>query len=396
MDERLGVRFWLLAAARTVSVSGNGLGRVALAFGVLSLAGADGSTLSLVLAAQALPTVVLVLFGGVVADRMSRSTFVVACEIGAALSWTALALAVFHGDPPVLLMVALGALAGVFSSAMIPALTGITPQLVSAANLHRANALLRVGQNSALLLGFALAGVLVALVGPAWALVLDALTFAVSGTLVALIRLPSPARAAASVLHDLRTGAREFFSRQWLWVVVAQFSLVVAAISATYGVLGPLVADQHYGGAPGWALIAGAEAAGTVLGALVALRVRPRRPILVAVLATFPMALPAALLAVPAAVLLVALSAAVAGVATDVFGVLWTTTMQREIPPEAISRVSAYDVLGSVALAPLGLLVAGPLADAYGPGVTLTGCAALVVVATAAALLSPQVRSLRA
>lgn len=111
MDERLGVRFWLVVTARTVSVSGNGLGRVALAFGVLSLAGADGSTLSVVLAAQALPTVVLVLFGGVIADLMSRSTLVVACETGAALSWTALALAVFHRDPPVLLMVALAALA---------------------------------------------------------------------------------------------------------------------------------------------------------------------------------------------------------------------------------------------------------------------------------------------
>ena len=138
-----------------------------------------------------------------------------------------------------------------------------------------------------------------------------------------------------------------------------------------------------------------AQALGTVAGAGLAARIRVRRPVLVAVVATFPLAAPLALLAVRAPVPLIALAMCGAGVASDIFGVLWATTVQREVPEEALSRVSSYDWFGSLAFAPLGLLVAGPVASRIGVGHALAGCAALVVLASAAALLSPQVRGLR-
>jgi hypothetical protein len=177
--------------------------------------------------------------------------------------------------------------------------------------------------------------------------------------------------------------------------VVAQWSIVVAALNANVGVLGPLTADRYLGGARAWSIIVAAQALGTIAGAGLAARVRVRRPILVAVLATFPTAAPVALLAVRAPVWLIATAMFTAGVSSDVFGVLWSTTIHREIPEESLSRVSSYDYFGSLTFAPLGLLIAGPLATSVGLGHTLAGCAGLVVLATGAALLAPGVRNLR-
>jgi hypothetical protein len=237
--------------------------------------------------------------------------------------------------------------------------------------------------------------VTVALVGAGWALALNAASFVVSAALTA--RLPIAVRPPrkSSGWADLREGWREFASRQWLWAVVAQWSIVVAALNANVGVLGPLTADRYLGGARAWSVIVAAQALGTIAGAGLAARVRVRRPVLVAVLATFPLAVPIALLAVRAPVWLIAAAMFTAGISSDVFGVLWATTIHREIPEESLSRVSSYDGFGSLAFAPLGLLIAGPLAATVGLGHTLAGCAALVVLATVAALLAPGVRGLR-
>ncbi|MFD0891380.1 MFS transporter, partial [Streptosporangium algeriense] len=195
------------------------------------------------------------------------------------------------------------------------------------------------------------------------------------------------AASALSVFVDLRGGWREFISRQWLWVVVAQFSLLVLAMQAAHGVLGPLVAKEQMGGAAAWSAVLAGEAVGMLGGILVTLRLRPSRPILVATLMTLPTALPYLLLGISAPLWTVVLGAVVMGVCFDVFGVLWNTTMQREIPPEALSRVSSYDALGSLMFGPIGLMLAGPAAILVGPRPALLGCAALILLASLAALL---------
>lgn len=387
--------FVLLATARTVSVLGNGFARVALAFAVLALPGAGPGRLSLVLACQALPQLVFILVGGVIADRMSRARLMALADVLGAGAYTGLAALVLSGYAPIPAMCLLAVAAGTASALFGPAMDGLMPLVVPTDRLQQANGLLRVGTNSAMLLGLSLSGVTVALVGPGWALALNAASFAVSAALTA--RLPVPARPPrkSSGWADLREGWREFASRQWLWVVVAQWSIVVAALNANVGVLGPLTADRYLGGARAWSIIVAAQALGTIAGAGLAARVRVRRPILVAVLATFPTAAPVALLAVRAPVWLIATAMFTAGVSSDVFGVLWSTTIHREIPEESLSRVSSYDYFGSLTFAPLGLLIAGPLATSVGLGHTLAGCAGLVVLATGAALLAPGVRNLR-
>ncbi|MFH0173420.1 MFS transporter [Streptomyces cacaoi] len=389
-------QFVLLLCARVISVLGNGFARVALAFAVLGLPGASAGRLSLVLACQALPQLVFILVGGVIADRMSRSKLMVLADALGAAAYAGLAAMVLTGHAPLVAMCLLAVAAGTATALFSPAMSGLVPSVVPAGRLQQANGLLRVGTNSSLLLGLALSGVTVALVGAGWALALNAASFVISAALTARLRVSVRPRGRSSGWADLREGWREFASRQWLWVVVAQYAFVVAALNANVGVLGPLTAEQHFGGARAWSVIVGAQALGTIAGAGLATRVRVNRPLLVAVLCTFPAAVPIALLSAEAPVWLIAAAMFGAGVASDVFGVLWATTIQREVPEEVLSRVSSYDWFGSLAFAPLGLLVAGPVATAVGTGKALAGCAALVVLATAAALLSPQVRTLRA
>ncbi|MET7941880.1 MFS transporter [Streptomyces sp. NPDC005302] len=348
-------RFVLLATARVVSVLGNGFARVALAFAVLALPGASAGRLSLVLACQAVPQLAFVLVGGVIADRMSRSRLMVLADVLGAGAYAGLAAMVLTGHAPLAAMCLLAVAAGTASALFGPAMDGMVPLVVPRDRLQRANGLLRMATNSSLLLGLALSGVTVALVGPGWALALNSTSFVVSALLASRLRVTARPPRRTSRWADLREGRREFTSRQWLWAVVAQYAVVVAALNANVGVLGPLTAEQHFGGARAWSVIVAAQAVGTVAGAMFG-----------------------------------------AGVASDVFGVLWATTIQREIPEQVLSRVSSYDWFGSLALAPLGLLVAGPVAAAVGTDRALAGCAALIVLATAAALLSPQVRTLRA
>ncbi|MEU1087374.1 MFS transporter [Streptomyces sp. NPDC005892] len=385
-------RFALLVAARFVSILGNGFARVALAFAVLALPGSGPGRLSLVLACQALPQLVFVLVGGVVADRTSRSRLMVLADV----AYAGLAAMVLTGHAPLGAMCVLAVLAGTATAMFAPAMDGVVPLVVPADRLQEANGLLRVGSHGALLLGLALSGVTVAFVGAGWALALNAASFVVSAALTGGLRLAGRPRGGSSGWTDLREGWTAFAGRQWLWAVVVQYTFVVAALNATLGVLGPLVAEEEFGGARAWSVLVAAQALGMIAGAGASARLRVGRPVLVAVLATFPLAAPLALLGAHAPLAVIAAAMFCAGVAGDVFAVLWSTTVQREIPEDTLSRVSSYDLFGSLAFAPLGLLVAGPVAAAVGPGPALYGCAVLVVLATAGALLSPQVRGLRA
>lgn len=391
-------RFALLFAARTISVLAASFGPVALAFGVLELPGADATTLTVVLTAQTVPQILFMLFGGVIADRVSRFRLLMGAELLSAAAFASLAAMFVTGHAPVAVVAAVAGLTGVALALYYPALTGVVPDVVPEDRLQTANGVLRLGVNSARLLGMALAGGAVALVGPGWALALNA------GGLLAAVAALLPLRHAAtarradptSMLGDLREGWREFAARRWLWVIVLQFSFVVAAMQAAFGVLGPVVAKEHLGGAPAWSAILAAQGLGTLVGVFFSIRIRPRRPLFVATSMVFAVVLPITLLGLGAPVYAVAAGAFVTGMAFDVFGVLWETTMQREIPREALSRVSAYDGLGSFMFGPLGLIAAAPLAGAVGPRTALLFAAGLIAAATLAALAVPEVRGLRA
>jgi hypothetical protein len=159
-------------------------------------------------------------------------------------------------------------------------------------------------------------------------------------------------------------------------------------------IFGPLVAKEHLGGPAAWGAVLTATSVGLVLSGLLMLRWQPRRILLVATLAVFPFVLPLLALAGPARLPLVIGAGFLAGLAVEIFGVLWDTAMQQEIPLEKLSRLSAYDALGSIVLTPVALAALGPIGAAAGIRATLIGCAVLTVAATAPVLLSHDVRTL--
>ena len=385
----------LLFTARTISVLGTTFTPLALAFGVLNQPGAGPTDLSLALAAQAVPQVLLMLVGGVIADRWSRFQVLVTAETVAGAASAGMALVLLTGAGGLGLLCVLAVLSGAAGALFLPAFGGVVPEVVGPVDRQAVNGLLRFGTNLARIGGLTVAGATVAFVGPGWALVIDSVSFFVSAVLLAGLQLPSTRSSGRNMWHDLRIGWHEFASRQWLWSVVTAAGVVNAAVGVTFGLVGPVVANAHLGGALGWSVLLAAQALGLVTGVVLAIRIRPGRPVLVAVLSMSLMALTPLLLLVGAPLPLLALAAFAGGVALDVFGVLWETTFQREVPAEALSRVNAYEWLGSLVLGPIALFVAGPLVQAYGTELVLFLAVAAIVLATVAATASPAVRALR-
>jgi MFS family permease len=374
--------FRLLFAGRTVSLLGSAIAPVALAFAVLDLTGSK-TDLGLILAARQIPLIVFLLVGGIWADRLPRNRVMVGADLVSALSQATVATLLITGTAEIWHLVALAAVNGSSSAFFFPASQGVIPQTVPPQLLQPANALLRLGINGSLIGGAAVAGFLVAAFGSGTAIAVDAATYLLGAVFVALMRLPASLKMEAQhFLRELGEGWREFRTRTWLWVIVIQFSLVNAVESGGLNVLGPAVAEDELGGARDFGLILTAQALGLVVGGFVGLRFRPRHMLVVATGAILLMPLVLVALGFPAALPIILAVAFLAGIGIETFGILWDTTMQQEIPPAALSRVYSYDLLGSVAIVPIGLAVAGPIADLIGVREALWGAAAIVVVAT--------------
>jgi hypothetical protein len=387
--------FLLLFLGRTVSLFGSALGPIALAFGVLAIGG-SASDLGLVVAAGLLPTVLFLLVGGIWADRLPRHHVMVVSDALSGAAQVVVAVLFLSGAAEVWELAVLSGIRGAASAFFYPASTGIVPQVVSTEHLQQANALLRLSRNGTQIGGTALAGVLVAVAGPGWALAIDAATYFAGSAFLLFLRIPrSETIAERHFVRELREGWDEFRSRTWLWAIVVQFGFMLAGTVGAWAVLGPVIANESLGGAPAWALILASQSAGYLFGGVLTLRWRPARPLLVATLAVFTMAPPLFLLAIPAPTLVIAAASFVAGFGVELFGVFWETVMQEQIPGEALSRVSAYDALGSIIFIPLGAAVAGPVADRIGTGEALVGAGLLVIVTTAAVLFVDDVRNLR-
>jgi predicted MFS family arabinose efflux permease len=429
--------FRRLFLAQTVNLLGSAIAPIALAFAVLGQPGGSATHLGLILAARALGQVTFLLFGGVLADRMPRLRLMTGSNLIAFAAQGSVAGLFLAGPAPLAAVAGLAAVNGAAAALFLPAARGVVPQLAPSGDLQPANALLRLSRNTASIAGAALAGVLLAVTAPGWALACDAASFVISAALLARIGRPSqrraglatgsgagprprprpattsataapsgtstaedpagtPAPAATpSILADLRAGWREFRSRAWVWLPVAQFTMVNGCFAAIW-VLGPVIARRDLGGAPAWAAVLTANAIGLVGGSLLALRLRPRHPLRLACAATFGFLPPFFLLAVSAPVPLIAASMLINGVCVDIFEVLWDTALQRHVPPGLLSRITSYDLLGSFALGPLGLALAGPAAAAAGLAATLTGAGLLLAAASVVPLLSRAVRDLPA
>lgn len=387
--------FRLLFAGRTISMLGSAMAPIALAFAILNTLRGSTTEIGIVLASREIPIIVLLLFGGVLADRLPRHLVMVGSNLVSAASQGAAAALLLSGHAQVWELAVLAAVNGASSAFFFPASTGVVPQTVPLALLQQANATLRLGLNGTNITGAALGGVIVAAASPGIAIALDAGSYVVAALALAAMSVRAAERIEkTSVIRDLRDGWSEFWSREWLWSIVVQFAFVNAAEGSVIGVLGPQVAKHHLHGAPGYSAIVAAITVGFVTTGFVMLRWRPRRILRTATFGVYGIALVELAFARPESLPVVVACGFLAGVALEVFGVLWDTAMQQEIPSHLLSRLSSYDALGSWVLQPVGYASIGAIGAAVGTRAAFVGAAVLTVVATSLVLLSRDVRTL--
>jgi MFS family permease len=390
--------FRLFYVGYSASLLGSAMSSVAIAFAVLR----DGGTatgLGLVFAANIVPMVAFMLFGGALADRLGRRLVMLAADLVRGAAQAVLAAALATGRPSLWLFVAAALAIGTGNAFFSPALSGFPVQLVPPARLGDANALLGSAQPAAQVAGPALAGILIAVTSPALVLAVDAGSYALGALALARLRLQGtderqaqPAHRARSLPRELAEGWSEFTAHPWLWPRTVQFALFNLVTWGPYLVLGPVLAGQYLGGARSWGTILACYGGGAIVGGLLALGRRPARPLLVSTLTTFGFSLPPLALALHLPLPAVAGAALAAGLGTAFGDAFDSTVNQRLIPAEALSRVGAYNMVGAFAFGPVAFAAAGPVAAALGARAVLAFGAAWSVATTLAVLTVPAIR----
>jgi len=387
--------FLLFFIGQSASQVGSGMAPVAITFAVLQHGTA--SDVGYVAAAGLTPVVIFLLVGGVLADRMSRRVVMLGSDALRALAETGLGIWILTQRPPLWGFLVLAALVGAGQAFFSPAMTGIVPQVVSEGNLQQANALTGLSGSVGGIIGPAIAGVIIAVANPGWAVLIDGLSYVASVVSLYLIKIDWRASEShESFLLQLRQGWTEFWARTWLWVIVVEFSIVNILIFAPTFVLGPVIVKEYLGGATAWGLILAAEGAGAVLGGILMLKWHAQRPLLIATISPIAWVWPLLGLAYHAPASFIALGTFVSGAGVSIFSTLWVTTMQREIPSAILSRVSAYDWFGSLVFLPIGMALIGPIEKVFGFSTTIVSCAVLLVVFIGATLTVPSVVQMRA
>jgi MFS family permease len=384
----------LLFAATVVTALGDAVATIALAFAVLDFG--DATDLGIVLAVRQAASAGVLLFGGVLSDRVARNKVLVGASLVQGVAQAAMAAAVLSSHASLAVFVVLGVLWGLGDGLVVPAEAGLVPQTVSPARLQQANALQGLSRSGVRVLGPAIGGVLVVTLGPGWALAVDSASFFACAVLLGRIRLaPRLESVRQRMLVELRDGWHEFRSRTWLWSTVLLFG-VGNMVFMFWSVLGPTIAEQRLGGAGAWAVILAAGGAGAILGGLWALRHRPARPLVACILWAMPAITQLVTLAIGAPTWVVVAASLAGGFGLANHLTLWFTTFQREVPEHAQSRVSSYDALGSFVLSPLGAAIAGPAAIALGTSGALWLAAATLLACDLTMLAIPAVWTIRA
>lgn len=394
MKRLLRGRFGWFFVGRTVDLAGSSMTTVALALAVLQASG-SAADLGVVLAANMIPTLVLLLVGGAVADRVRRRTVLIVTNLSTAAVMAVMAAVLITDQYDLVVVAGLALVSGAVSGFSQPALRGIVPELVERHDLQRANALLASSQNTVRILGPMAASVLVATVGGGWALAADAASYLLAA--VAFTRIPGTSRPPAAnrpLWRDLVDGWSVFRSMRWVVIMTISFALVNAFNVGPWNVLGPQVVAGN-DGAVGWGTVQTVRAIGLLLMSVVAVRIVLRRPLRDGQIWGTLAGLPLLAIGFSGEAWIVAAAAFVGGLGFSVASIAWESALQATVPEESLSRVAAYDDLLSYLAIPLSQLAVGPLAVMYGAkGVSIV-CGVAFVVVCLLPLLSREVRNLR-
>jgi MFS family permease len=390
-------QFRLLFAGQALSALGDRITFVALPFAVLAT-GAGATEVGLVIGATTLPFLLFSLVAGVIADRANRRALMLGSDVVRLLCQLGAGLLLVTGSAEWWHLAAIGLAYGTADAFFQPAIYGLLPELVPTEDLQQANAVRGLSDSTAMILGPALAGLLVAALGAGGALLVDAATFLGSiACLMALRRAAldrKPQVEERDLLRGLRDGWREVRTRPWVLAMLGGLGAYHALVLPSVFALGPVLADDRLGGAGAWAAITATFGAGAVIGQLILLRWRPRRALLASASCLLVASCQAAILGSGLPLAAIAALEGVTGIAVTAYFTLWETSIQEHIPPQAVSRVGSYDLFIAVGLLPIGTAVSGPVSEAIGLQPTLIGMSALGITAGLLVLCVPAVRRL--
>ena len=370
-----------LFIGEAVSLLGDGLFPVALTFGVLDLHH-SGTDVGVVLAAFSLPMVLFTLVGGVWSDRLRREWVMIVSDLVRFVTMAVIAALLLGGRAEVWSLALLGFVYGCGDAFFFPAYTALIQQIVPLDRLQEANALRGMADGFGWFVGPSISGILVALIGAGGTLGIDAVTFLVSAAFLLTLRVPAllRARPPASFVAELRDGWREVRSRTWLWAMMLRAMLVLFVTIAPLQVLGPLSITARHQSPALWGVMVGLFSLGMLMGGLIALYYRPRHPIVACALCGTTASVPMIALALqlsPGELVAVWFAR---GIAIGVFSAIWDATLQLQIAPDSMARVSSWDWMTAGGLWPLGLVLAGPIAQLMGVTDTLWLSAVLGLV----------------
>ena len=385
-----------LFIARFISNFGNGMGPIALAFGILALPDGSANMLGLVLGATTVLFLLMAPFGGVIADKYGRARMVGVTDMAAGLVLFIQVAYFATGDVPLAVLLITNGFFGLMWGIFWPAFSGLMPAVLPEAGLQKGNALNAFMTNAGVISGAAVAGLLIEVFGVAFTLAIDAASFFISGLMIFTFRhlTPRAQHTENTMLDDLLHGWKVFLSFRWIVIIVGAFSFIVMCWAAAENVLGPLIALEHFNGPKSWSFVISAESAGLIVGSLIAIKIKPKYPMRFLMLSSFTITFYIWSLAKPQSLLMIAFGAFLFGITLDLWGTLWSTALQRKVPRDSLSRVSSFDAMGSMMFRPVGLAIAAPLSTLFGIENFLQILAAITVVAIIVPLLDPQVRNM--
>ena len=383
--------------SRFISNFGNGMSPIELAFGILHLPNGDANLLGLVLGATTVAMLVMSPFGGVLADKFGRVRAVAFADLVAAAGLFVQVAYFATGNVPIIVLLIVNINFGLMWGIFWPAMSGVLPALVPDEDLQKTNSVNNLFSNGAIILGAAVGGIIVAGWGSTWALAIDAATFVVGGILLFSFRHVSAKSAPTenSMFDDLIHGWKIFISYRWIVIGVFGFSFIILAWAAGENVLGPLIALEEFNGAKSWSLVLTFEGIGLVIGSIIGIRMKFKYPLRFLLIISFSISLYMWSMARPQSIWFIAFCALLWGITIDLWTTIWATAMAREVPREALSRVSSFDAMGTMLLRPVGLAIAGPLSMAIGLSNTLYALAIFSAILILGMLATPTMRNMQ-
>lgn len=387
--------FLLLWSAQTASIAAEMFSYVALGWITLQLTG-SGSALGAVLATQAIPRAVLMLVGGAISDRLSPIRVMIVSAAARAVVLGAFAAVVIAGRAQVWEVFLAAAALGVVGAFFIPARSSALPSVIDADLLEAANAWIFVATQGAVVVGPAVAGLLIAHSGTGPAFAIDAAGFAIASVGLLPLRgataTSADGRLSGALLSSIRDGLAYMWREPMLRTLLAVIVVLNFAISGPFDVGVTVLARQRWGGALSLGIVIAAMGVGSLVGAAATGWLRGRLPLgwaVIGVCLAFGLGFPLLGLSPsvwPAAALMAAMGAVNACV--TIFGLAW---MQRQTPRELLGRIMAVVMAASFAVAPLSFAIAGALVG-FGTELLFALGGGLSLVVAAASFLSRTVR----